>query len=187
MRQRESARDSRSGNPRKTLNKKSYMKIVVIGGTGLIGNQSRESLRRTGPRGGGGIPLLGRQHRHRRRTGASACGRAGCRRCRERASWEDKAVLEFFETSGRNLLAAEAAAGVGHHVALRSSAPNACSRADTSAQSWPRKNLIKASPIPYTIVRATQFFEFVGGIAKVATEGQTVRLPPSHDATHRLG
>ena len=93
-------------------------------------------------------------------------------------SWEDKAVLEFFETSGRNLLAAEAAAGVGHHVALSVVGTDRLLTSGYFRAKMAQENLIKASPIPYTIVRATQFFEFVGGIAQSATEGLTVRLPP---------
>jgi uncharacterized protein YbjT (DUF2867 family) len=93
-------------------------------------------------------------------------------------SWEDKAVLEFFESSGRNLLAAEAAAGVGHHVALSVVGTDRLLASGYFRAKMAQEKLIKASPIPYTIVRATQFFEFVGGIAQSATEGQTVRLPP---------
>jgi len=93
-------------------------------------------------------------------------------------SWEDKAVLAFFETSSRNLLAAEAAAGLGHHVALSVVGTDRLLAAGYFRAKMAQENLIKASPIPYTIIRATQFFEFVGGIAQSATEGQTVRLPP---------
>src|SRR5262249_43968196 len=92
-------------------------------------------------------------------------------------SWEDNAVLAFFETSGRNLLAAEAAAGVGHHVALSVVGTDRLLASGYFRAKMAQENLIKASPIPYTIVRATQFFEFVGGIAEAATEGQTVRVP----------
>ena len=94
-------------------------------------------------------------------------------------SFEDKAVLEFFETSGRNLLAAEAAAGVGHHVALSVVGTERLLASGYFRAKMAQENLIKASEIPYTIVRATQFFEFVGGIAQSATDGQTVRLPPA--------
>src|SRR5204862_3432006 len=94
-------------------------------------------------------------------------------------SWEDQAVLEFFETSGRNLLAAETAAGVGHHVALSVVGTDRLLAGGYFRAKMAQENLIKASQIPYTIVRATQFFEFVGGIAQSATEGQTVRLPPA--------
>ena len=92
-------------------------------------------------------------------------------------SWEDNAVLEFFETSTRNVLAGEAKTGGGHHVAL---SIVGCDRLPASGYlraKVAQEKLIKASPIPYTIVRATQFFEFVGGIADSATDGQTVRLP----------
>ncbi len=93
-------------------------------------------------------------------------------------SWEDSAVLAFFETSGRNLLAGEAAAGVGHHVALSVVGTDRLLASGYFRAKMAQEKLIKASPIPYTIVRATQFFEFVGGIGQSATEGQTVRLPP---------
>jgi uncharacterized protein YbjT (DUF2867 family) len=92
-------------------------------------------------------------------------------------SWEDQAVLEFFEKSGRNLLAAEAAAGVGHHVALSVVGTERLLASGYFRAKLVQENLIKASSIPYTIVRATQFFEFVGGIAQAATQGETVRLP----------
>jgi uncharacterized protein YbjT (DUF2867 family) len=94
-------------------------------------------------------------------------------------SWEDKAVLEFFETSGRNLLAAEAAAGVGHHIALSVVGTERLLASGYFRAKMAQEDLIKASKIPYTIVRATQFFEFVNGMAQSATDGQTVRLPPA--------
>ena len=87
--------------------------------------------------------------------------------------------MEFFERSGRNLLAAEAAAGVGHHVALSVVGTERLLASGYFRAKMAQENLIKASLIPYTIVRATQFFEFVGAIAQSATEGQTVRLPPA--------
>src|SRR4029453_10173002 len=94
-------------------------------------------------------------------------------------SFEDKAVLEFFETSGHNLLAAEAAAGVGHHIALSVVGTDRLLASGYFRAKMVQETLIKASPIPYTIVRATQFFEFVGAIVQSATAGQTVRLPPA--------
>ena len=94
-------------------------------------------------------------------------------------SFEDKAVLEFFETAGRNLLAAEAAAGVGHHVALSVVGTERLLASGYFRAKMAQENLIKASRIPYTIIRATQFFEFVGSIAQSATDGQTVRLSPA--------
>jgi uncharacterized protein YbjT (DUF2867 family) len=93
-------------------------------------------------------------------------------------SWEDKAVLEFFETSGRNLLAAEMAAGVKHHVALSVVGTDRLLASGYFRAKMAQEKLIEASKIPYTIVRATQFFEFVPGIVQFSTEGATVRLPP---------
>ena len=92
-------------------------------------------------------------------------------------SWEDKAVLEFFEKSERNLAAAEAAAGVGHHVSLSVVGTDRMLASGYFRAKMAQENLIKASKIPFTIVRATQFFEFVGAIAQFSTEGATVRLP----------
>ena len=94
-------------------------------------------------------------------------------------SWEDKAVMAFFETSGRNLAAAELAAGVRHHVALSVVGTDRLQSSGYFRAKLVQENLIKTSSIPWSIVRATQFFEFVGGIADSATEGQAVRLPPA--------
>jgi len=94
-------------------------------------------------------------------------------------NWEDQAVLEFFEKSGRNLLAAEAGAGVKHHVALSVVGTDRLLASGYFRAKLAQENLIKAGKTPYTIVRATQFFEFVGGIADSGTNGQTVRLPPA--------
>jgi uncharacterized protein YbjT (DUF2867 family) len=94
-------------------------------------------------------------------------------------SWEDNAVLQFFKTSSRNLLAAEAEAGVGHHVALSVVGTERLLASGYFRAKMAQEELIKASKVPYTIVRATQFFEFVDGIAQSATEGQTVRLSPA--------
>jgi uncharacterized protein YbjT (DUF2867 family)/quercetin dioxygenase-like cupin family protein len=92
---------------------------------------------------------------------------------------EDNAAMEFFETSGRNLLAAEAAAGVGHHVALSIVGTDRLQESGYFRAKMAQENLIRASTIPYTIVRATQFFEFVGGIAQSGTVGQTIHLSPA--------
>jgi uncharacterized protein YbjT (DUF2867 family) len=94
-------------------------------------------------------------------------------------SWEDAAVLEFFETSTKNLLAAEAAARVRHHVALSVVGAERLPDSGYMRAKVAQEGLIKSGRVPYTIVRATQFFEFVGGIAQAATDGQTVRLPPA--------
>jgi uncharacterized protein YbjT (DUF2867 family) len=92
-------------------------------------------------------------------------------------SFEDKAVLEFFETAGRNLLPAEAAAGIRHHVALSIVATDRTDNGYFRAK-LAQEKLIEASSIPYTIIRATQFMEFLGGIADASAEGNIVRLPP---------
>src|SRR4029078_10023167 len=90
-------------------------------------------------------------------------------------NWEDNAVLAFFETSGRNLLAAEAAAGVSHLLALSVVSLERLLASGYFRAKLTQEKLIKASPIPYTIVRATHFFGFVGGIAQFGTEGETGR------------
>src|SRR5712672_4177420 len=156
----------------------SNMKIVVIGGSGLIGKKVVTKLRQHGHEVVAASPSSGINSV----TGEGLAQALACARVvvdvANAPSWEDKAVLEFFEASGRNLLAAEAAAGVGHHVALSVVGTDRLLANGYFRAKMAQENLIKASPISYTIVRATQFFEFVGGIAQSATEGQTVRLPP---------
>lgn len=155
------------------------MKIVVIGGSGLIGKRVVMKLRQHGHEAMAASP----SSRVNTITGEGlAQALAGAQVVVDVAnapSWEDRAVLAFFETSGRNLLAAEAVAGVHHHVALSVVGTDRLLASGYFRAKMAQEKLIKASPIPYTIVRATQFFEFVGGIAQAATEGQTVRLPPA--------
>ena len=155
------------------------MKIVVIGGSGLIGTKLVNNLRRLGHE----VVAASRSSGVDTLTGEGlATALAGAQVCVDVAnspSWEDKAVLDFFETSGRNLLAAEAAAGVGHHIALSVVGTERLLASGYFRAKMAQETLIKASPVPYTIVRATQFFEFVGGIAQSATDGQTVRLSPA--------
>lgn len=153
------------------------MKIVVIGGTGLIGSNVVARLRVLGHEVIAGSPNTGVNTI----TGegvASAC--AGAQVVVDVAnspSFEEKAVMQFFETSGRNLLAAEAAAGVGHHVALSVVGADRLSDSAYLRAKLAQERLIKESKIPYTILRSTQFFEFMGPIAQAGTEGQTVRVP----------
>ena len=155
------------------------MKIVVVGGSGLIGKKLVENLRRQGHEVVPASPSTGVNTL----TGAGlAEALAGARVVVDVANaptWDDQSVLEFFETSGRNLLAAEAAAGVGHHVALSVVGADRMLASGYFRAKMAQENLIKAGKTPYTIVRATQFFEFVGAIAQSATEGRTVRLPPA--------
>src|SRR5881392_742084 len=154
------------------------MKIVVIGGTGLIGTKLVNNLRQRGHE----VVAASPSSRVNTFTGEglteALTGAQVVVDVANAPSWEDKAVLEFFETAGRNLLAAEAAAGVTHHVALSVVGTERLLVSGYFRAKMAQEGLIKASKIPYTIVRATQFFEFVGGIAQSATDGQTVRLPP---------
>jgi uncharacterized protein YbjT (DUF2867 family) len=156
----------------------SNMKIVVIGGSGLIGKKVVTNLRQHGHEVVAASPSSGVNTVTGEGLAQALAGAQVVVDVANAPSWEDKAVMAFFETSGRNLLAAEAAAGVGHHVALSVVGTDRLLASGYFRAKMAQEKLIKASPIPYTIVRATQFFEFVGGIAQSATEGQTVRLPP---------
>lgn len=154
------------------------MKIVVIGGSGLIGKKVVTNLRERGHEVVAASPSLGVNTVTGEGLAQALAGAQVVVDVANAPSWEDKAVLTFFETSGRNLLAAEAAAGIGHHVALSVVGTDRLLASGYFRAKLAQEKLIKMSPIPYTIVRATQFFEFVGGIAQFSTEGQTVRLPP---------
>jgi len=155
------------------------MKIVVIGGTGLIGTKLVNSLRKIGHEVVAASPRSGVNTITGEGLATALAGAQVVVDVANSPSWEDKAVLDFFETSGRNLLAAEAAAGVGHHIALSVVGTERLLASGYFRAKMAQETLIKASPVPYTIVRATQFFEFVGAIAQSATEGQTVRLSPA--------
>ncbi len=186
------------------------MKIVVIGGTGLIGSKVVEVLREHGHPGRGFVER-GRVDTTDEGdlrfwpagvcsdwieavaaapdTGVNTLTGAGLAEALRDASvvvdvsnspsWEDSAVMKFFETSTRNLLAYEAAAGVGHHVSLSVVGTERLLESGYFRAKMAQENLIKASSIPYSIVRATQFFEFIKGIADFSTDGNTVRLPPA--------
>ena len=153
------------------------MKIVVIGGSGLIGTKLVNHLRQQGQEVVAASPSSGVNAITGEGLAEALTGAQVVVDVANAPSWEDAAVLAFFETSGRNLLAAEGAAGVGHHVALSVVGTDRLLASGYFRAKMAQENLIKASRLPYTIVRATQFFEFVSGIAQFSTEGATVRLP----------
>ena len=153
------------------------MKLIVIGGSGLIGTKLVKNLLRQGHEVVAASPSTGVNTITGEGLAEALAGAQVVVDVANAPSWENQAVLEFFEKSRRNLLAAEAAAGVGHHVALSVVGTERLLASGYFRAKLVQENLIKASSIPYTIVRATQFFEFVGGIAQAATQGETVRLP----------
>ena len=155
------------------------MKIVVIGGTGLIGSKLVANLRQLGHEVTAASPSSGVNTVTGEGLSEALAGVQVVVDVANSPSFEDKAVLEFFERSGRNLLAAEAAAGVKHHVVLSVVGTERLLASGYFRAKLAQENLLKAAKIPYTIVRATQFFEFVKSIAQVATEGNTVHLPPA--------
>src|SRR5213076_2716511 len=154
------------------------MKIVVIGGTGLIGAKLVNNLQQRGHEVVAASPSSGVNTLTGEGLADALRGAQVVVDVANAPLWEDKAVLEFFEISGRNLLAAGAAAGVKHHVALSVVGTDRLLASGYFRAKMAQEKLIKASQIPYTIVRATQFFEFAGGIAQNAAEGTTVGLPP---------
>ncbi len=154
------------------------MKIVVIGGTGLIGSKTVAILRRGGHEVIAASPQSGINSITGEGLKEAMAGAQVVIDLANSPSFEDKAVLDFFETSGRNLFAAEAAAGsIRHHVALSivgtDRSDNGYFRAKVA-----QEKLIEASGIPYTIIRSTQFLEFLGGIAASSADGNMIRLPP---------
>jgi uncharacterized protein YbjT (DUF2867 family) len=155
------------------------MTIVVIGGSGLIGTKLVKNLRQHGHEVVAASPSSGVNTLTGEGLAEALTDAQVVVDVANSPSFEDKAVLAFFETSGRNLLAAEAAAGVGHHVALSVVGTDRLLASGYFRAKMAQEHLIKASKIPYTILRSTQFFEFVSGIAQSATEGQTVRLSPA--------
>lgn len=153
------------------------MKILVIGGTGLIGKRLVSILRERGHDATAASPS----------TGVNTITGAGLKEAMtgvqvvvdvaNSPSFEDKAVLEFFQTSARNILAAEAVAKVGHHVALSVVGADILPDSGYMRAKAAQESLIRSGKIPYTIVRATQFFEFLGAIGDSAASGGSIRLP----------
>src|SRR5579864_9555752 len=152
-------------------------KIVVVGGSGLIGKKVVMNLRQHDHEVVAASPSSGVNTVTGEGLAQALAGAQVVVDVANAPSWDDNAVMEFFEKSGRNLLAAEAAAGVGHHVALSVVGTERLLASGFFRAKMAQENLIKASSIPYTIIRATQFFEFVKGIADFATEGNKVRMP----------
>jgi uncharacterized protein YbjT (DUF2867 family) len=153
------------------------MKIVVIGGSGLIGSKLVTKLREHGHEVVAASPKSGVDTLTGEGLAEALKGASVVVDVTNSPSWEDAAVLKFFETSTRNQLAHEATAGVGHHVALSVVGTERLLESGFFRAKMAQENLIKSSAIPYSIIRATQFFEFVNGIADFSTEGNKVRLP----------
>jgi uncharacterized protein YbjT (DUF2867 family) len=151
------------------------MKIVVIGGSGLIGKKLIPILRGRGHEAVSASPSSGVNTITGEGLREALAGADVVVDVTNAPSWEDKAVLEFFETSTRNILAAEAAAGVTHHVALSIAGADCIPDSGYMRAKVAQEKLIKASRVPYTILRATQFFEFLGAIAEPGAD--TARVP----------
>jgi uncharacterized protein YbjT (DUF2867 family) len=155
------------------------MKIVVIGGAGLIGSRLVTKLQARGhdvlaASPGTGVNSVTGEGLREAVSGAQVVVDVS-----NAPDWDDDAVMHFFQTSSRNLLAAEAAAGVGHHVALSVVGTDRLTESGYFRAKLVQEELIESSSIPYSIVHATQFFEFMDGIADSATDSNTVRLPPA--------
>ena len=154
------------------------MKIVVIGGTGLIGSKVIAILRQGGHEAIAASPKSGVNTITGEGVKEALAGVDVVVDLANSPSFEDKAVLEFFETSGRNLLPAERAAGVRHHVALSIVGVDRSADIGYFRAKLAQEKLIEASGVPYTIIRATQFMEFLGGIANSGAEGNKVKMSP---------
>jgi uncharacterized protein YbjT (DUF2867 family) len=154
------------------------MKILIIGGTGLIGSKTVPILRQAGHEVVAASPKSGVNTITGEGVKEAVSGAQVVIDLANSPSFEDKAVLEFFQTSGRNLLAAEAAAGVRHHVALSIVGTDRTPENGYFRAKVAQEKLVESSGVPYTIIRSTQFMEFVGGIADAATTGNVVRVSP---------
>ena len=155
------------------------MKIVVIGGTGLIGSKLVAVLRQRGQEVLAASPDSGVNTLTGKGLPEALSGARVVVDLANSPSFEDTAVMKFFETAGRNLLAAEAAAGVSHHLALSVVGTDRLPDSGYLRAKMAQENLIKASGIPYTILRSTQFFEFMGRVADSFSDGKTIRVPPA--------
>ena len=158
--------------------KVTILKIVVIGGSGLIGSKLVTKLREHGHEAVAASPNSGVNTLTGEGLAEVLKGASVVVDVSNSPSWDNAAVLKFFETSTRNLLTYEAAAGVGHHVALSVVGTDRLSESGYFRAKIAQEKLIKESSIPYSIVRATQFFEFVKGLADISFDGGKVHLPP---------
>jgi uncharacterized protein YbjT (DUF2867 family) len=154
------------------------MKIVVIGGTGLIGSKLVEKLRGAGHDALAASPNSGVDTLTGEGLAEALDGAEVVVDVSNAPNWSDEAVMDFFLTSSRKLLAAEVAAGVGHHVALSVVGTDRLPDSGYFRAKLAQEEAIKAATVPYTIVRATQFFEFLGRVADSNTDGETARIPP---------
>ena len=152
------------------------LKIVVIGGTGLIGKKVVNNLRALGHDVTAASPSKGVDTITGKGLSEALTGAQVVVDLSNSPSFEDKAVMAFFDTAGKNIAAAEKTAGVKHHIALSVVGTDRLQASGYFRAKLVQENLIKASGVPYTIIRATQFFEFVGAIVQAATSGQTVRV-----------
>jgi uncharacterized protein YbjT (DUF2867 family) len=154
------------------------MKVVVIGGTGLIGSRLVKRLREQGHDAVAAAPNTGVDTITGEGLADALKGAAVVVDVSNAPAWDDAAVLKFFETSTRNLLTHEAAAGVKHHVALSVVGTERLAESGYFRAKIAQEKLIRESSIPYSIVHATQFFEFLKGLADISADGNKVRLPP---------
>jgi uncharacterized protein YbjT (DUF2867 family) len=155
------------------------MKIVVIGGSGLIGSKLVKKLREDGHDALAASPASGVDSVTGEGLAEALAGAQVVVDVSNAPAWEDAAVLEFFQTSSRNLLAAEKSAGVRHHVALSVVGSDRLPDSGYFRAKVAQEEVVKAGTVPYTILRATQFFEFIGRVVDSSTDGNTVRVPPA--------
>jgi uncharacterized protein YbjT (DUF2867 family) len=155
------------------------MKIVVIGGSGLIGSKLVKKLREKGHHPLAASPNSGVDTLTGKGLAAALGGAQVVVDVSNAPTWDDAAVLNFFQTSARNLLTEEKVAGVRHHVALSVVGIDRLPDSGYFRAKLAQEQLVKAATVPYTILRATQFFEFIGRIADSSTDGNTVRLSPA--------
>lgn len=154
------------------------MKIVVVGGTGLIGSKTVQKLKELGHDAVAAAPNTGVNTLTGEGLAAVMAGADVVIDVSNSPSFEEPAATEFFQTSGRNISAAEANAGVGHHVALSVVGTDRLQDSGYFRAKLAQETLIKSAPIPYSLIHATQFFEFIRTIADISTSAGVVRLPP---------